>query len=158
MVISCGEIINPSPIFNEANASVGMVAKSMTDNSLGEMPIVENVGNMRLVGFIAHYDIVKMVAFGRDARNTPAYEIMTPDPVTCSVKDDLSFALDIMDKCHLRRLPVVSSDKRLLGMIEHDEVLKHVQEQAPLGAESAAEQLDQSKIFESSAVIEVDAM
>ncbi len=159
MVISCGEIIDSSPIFNEANASVGMVAKSMAENNLNGMPIVENVGNMRLVGFVDDRDIVKLVAFGRDARKTPAYEIMTPDPVTCSVKDELSFALEIMDKCHLQRLAVVNPEKKLLGILEHSEVLRHLQDEIQSSSsKQAAPENQPNELRDPSTFLEVDAM
>jgi CBS domain-containing protein len=114
--MECGELMPSSLVFHEAAAPIAFIAKSMTQTSV--VPLVENTGNMRLVGIVTAQDIVsKALAFSRDLNTTPAYEIMTADPVTCKPTDDIEYALRLMRKCDIDCLPVVSCEKKLLGMI-----------------------------------------
>jgi CBS domain-containing protein len=86
------------------------------------IPIVENSGNMKLVGTITLRDIAKATAFNRNPQTTPAHEIMAPDPVTCRPEDDINRAFKLMEKCQIHSVPIVSADNKLLGMLSQDEM------------------------------------
>ena len=59
------------------------------------MPVVE--ADKRLVGIVTDRDIVvKVVAAGKNAEQTPVKEAMTPNPASCKEDDDLDFALKLM--------------------------------------------------------------
>jgi CBS domain-containing protein len=72
----------------------------------------------RLVGALTDRDIViRAVAKGYDPIKTPVKEVMTQQIYYCFENDDVEDAAAIMEGKQIRRLPVINSQKRLVGMI-----------------------------------------
>jgi CBS domain-containing protein len=76
-----------------------------------------------LVGFLTDRDLaLKIVAEGRDPKSTKVEEVMTHKVVTCHMDDDLQKAMDVMAENQLRRIPVVDSGNRIIGIIAQADV------------------------------------
>jgi CBS domain-containing protein len=89
-------------------------ARMMADCDCGVLPVGEND---RLVGMITDRDIVvRAIAQGKDG-NTKVREVMSEDVKYCFEDDDLSEVARNMGDLQVRRLPVVSRDKRLIGIV-----------------------------------------
>jgi CBS domain-containing protein len=107
--------------------TVAKVAQMMRSKDIGPVPIIENEQTQRLVGIVTDRDLaLKVVAEGRDAKTTTAAEVMTGKVVTCHAEDDLQNALDAMSEHQLRRIPVVDSDFRIIGIIAQADVATRV--------------------------------
>ncbi len=57
--LKVGEIMTPNPITIPQNATVGTAARTMLENQISGLPIVDDAG--RLVGIITESDIFRMV-------------------------------------------------------------------------------------------------
>jgi CBS domain-containing protein len=87
----------------------------MHSRDIGMVPVCDGE---RLIGALTDRDIVlRAVARGYDPIRTAVMEIMTPHISYCFADDDLEEAARIMEDEQIRRLPVVDSDKRLVGII-----------------------------------------
>jgi len=53
-----------------------------------------------------------------------ASDVMTPNPITIELNEDLALAADIMVKHRLGTLPVVDKEGRLLGLLTKDTIIK----------------------------------
>ena len=95
--------------------SIRDVAKIMDEINAGAMPVGEND---RLVGMITDRDIaIRGVAQGKGP-DTPVREVMSTDQVLyCYEDEDLDHVAKNMSDEQVRRLPVVSRDKRLVGIV-----------------------------------------
>jgi len=60
---------------------------------------------------------IRITAEGRDAANTAVQEAMTPDVAFVFEDQDVQDAARIMRDRQIRRLPVVSRDKQLVGIV-----------------------------------------
>jgi CBS domain-containing protein len=60
---------------------------------------------------------VRLVAAGLDASTTKVREIMTPDVTYCFEDQTLEEAAALMEAHQIRRLPILSRDKYLIGMV-----------------------------------------
>jgi CBS domain-containing protein len=101
------EVIDPSQTIQKA-------AQSMSDMDVGALPVGEND---RLVGMVTDRDIaVRAVALGKGA-NTPVREVMTTDVCYCFEDEEVSTVADNMADHQVRRLPVLSREKRLVGIL-----------------------------------------
>ena len=60
--------------------------------------------------------ILRTVACDKDAKNTPASEIMTCNVCTCNENDDVHTAENKMAQNQIRRIPVVDNDK-VIGIL-----------------------------------------
>jgi CBS domain-containing protein len=98
----------------EPNQSIRDAALLMAEMDAGIMPVREGD---RLVGMITDRDIaVRAVAQGRGP-DTPVREIMTDEVKYCFEDDDTSAVERNMAEIQVRRLPVLTRDKRLVGII-----------------------------------------
>ncbi len=89
-------------------------AKVMADLDVGVLPVGDND---RLVGMITDRDIVvRAVAEGRSDDATIA-DVMSCEVLYCFDDEELDDVARNMGDVQVRRLPVVSRDKRLVGII-----------------------------------------
>jgi CBS domain-containing protein len=101
------KIANPSQ-------SIRDVARLMLQEDCGCLPVGEND---RLVGVITDRDIaVRAVAAGRSCK-TAVSDIMSSEVRYCFEDDDLDEVAQNMADIKVRRLPVLNSDKRLVGIL-----------------------------------------
>lgn len=101
------QLVNPQQTIQEA-------ARLMADCDIGALPVGEND---RLVGMITDRDIaVRAVADGR-APDTRVGEVMSREMIYCFEDDDLDDVAYRMGEAQVRRLPVLSRDKRLVGIV-----------------------------------------
>lgn len=106
----CGEVCCVKP-----ETKINDVAKLMEQNHIGCVPVCDN--NNCLVGLITDRDIIlRTVACDKDAKNTPASEIMTCNVCTCNGNDDVHTAENKMAQNQIRRIPVVDNDK-VIGIL-----------------------------------------
>jgi CBS domain-containing protein len=112
--IRCSEIMTRDVRTATREMTLQQVAQMMRDGDMGSVPVVEDG---RLIGIVTDRDmVVRCVAEGRGA-DTPVSEAMTTE--IFSVKpDDYAFeAVRLMGDKQVRRVPVVTDDGTLAGII-----------------------------------------
>jgi len=98
----------------EPTQTIRDAARLMAEMDAGIMPVREGD---RLVGMITDRDIaVRAVAEGKGP-DTPIRDVMTQDVKYCYEDDDTHDVARNMADIQVRRLPVLSRDKRLVGII-----------------------------------------
>ena len=102
--------------------SIRDVAKIMAEIDAGSVPVGEND---RLVGMITDRDIaIRAVALGKGP-DTPVREVMSMEVKYCFEDEDLEHVAKNMGEIQVRRLPVVSRDKRLVGIVSLGDVAQN---------------------------------
>jgi CBS domain-containing protein len=98
----------------EPTQTIRDAARLMAELDTGIMPVREGD---RLVGMITDRDItVRAVAQSRGS-DTPVREVMTDDVKYCFEDDNTDAVARNMADIQVRRLPVLTRDKRLVGII-----------------------------------------
>ena len=97
------------------------LAKLMRKHDIGAIPIGEND---RLIGIVTDRDIVckGLADDSFDARRATARDVMTPGIHCCREDDELAEAVMHMEALHVRRLPVISRSKRMVGILSLGDV------------------------------------
>jgi CBS domain-containing protein len=91
------------------------VARIMRDEDIGVVPVADND---RLVGMVTDRDIVvRAVAEGEGVERQTAGEVMSPKIACCREDDDVEDVLRNMGEQQVRRLPVVDSEMRVVGIV-----------------------------------------
>jgi CBS domain-containing protein len=104
----------------DPDTSVEELAALMRDHDIGAIPIGEND---RLVGMVTDRDIVcRCIAEGLDSATATARDVMTRGTIFCRDQEELGDAARIMESKHVRRLPVINKDKRMVGMLSLGDV------------------------------------
>jgi CBS domain-containing protein len=94
--------------------SIREAARLMADRDIGALPVADGD---RLVGVVTDRDIaVRAVAEGMRP-DTKIMEVMSHDVMYCYDDDDLDHVASNMGQLQVRRLPVVTRDKRLVGIV-----------------------------------------
>ena len=98
-----------------ADATLMQAAKKMKLLDIGAIPVREND---RLVGMITDRDIaVRAVAEGRNPKEMPVREAMSPDICFCYEDESVESAAKLMEAKQIRRLPVFDRSERAIGMV-----------------------------------------
>jgi len=101
------KILNPETTIKDA-------ASQMRDGDFGLMPVGEND---RLIGTLSDRDIVlRAVAEGRDS-GTRVRDVMSEKVLWAYDNDSVEKACQIMSENQIRRLPIINTDKRLVGIV-----------------------------------------
>jgi CBS domain-containing protein len=120
------DAMSVSPQTVSGSTSAVEAARLMEAEDVGSLPVVEQ--DDVLVGIVTDRDIaLRVVAAGRDPRQTKVGEIYTDKP-SCAYPDQpLDEALDQMAYRRVRRLPVIDND-RLVGMLAQADVVHEVKD------------------------------
>ena len=102
--------------------SIQRAAQMMARIDAGVLPVAQGD---RLVGMITDRDIaIRGVGAGRDPTDTPVNEVMTREVKYCFEDDDVGKVAESMAELQVRRLPVLSREKRLTGIISLGDIAR----------------------------------
>lgn len=97
------------------DSSLQEIAIRMRDADVGAIPVSQDD---QLIGMITEHDIiVRGLAGTMEVYSMTARDIMSPINRFCFEDQPLDEVLDIMTDQKVRRLPVVSREKRLIGVV-----------------------------------------
>jgi CBS domain-containing protein len=100
--------------------SVLEAVRVMVEHNIGAVPVVHNG---KLVGIFSERDLMKrVVAEGRDPRRTCMAEVMTDDPLTIPMNEELENCMALMRRHGFRHLPVCH-DGMLVGIVSLRDIL-----------------------------------
>ena len=100
--------------------SIVRAAQAMDELDVGVVPVCEGD---RLVGMVTDRDIVvRAVAKGRAAEDTPLAEVMSRDPCWCFDDQSVDEVLEQMRAARIRRMPVLDHGEHLVGMLSLGDV------------------------------------
>ena len=109
----------------EPGAAVLDAVAVMARERVGAVAVVEKVGKGQLLGIFTERDLMlRVVAQDRNPRETLVRDVMTSPVATAFDKTTAAEALTLMLDRHLRHLPIVSNDGRLLGMLSIRDLLE----------------------------------
>ena len=96
--------------------------RAMVERNIGAVPVLHNG---KVVGIFSERDLMRrVVAEGRDPRSTCMAEVMTDDPLTINMNEDLDTCMTLMRRHNFRHLPVCH-EGQLVGMVSLRDILLH---------------------------------
>jgi len=102
------EVIRPETCLSQ-------VAQKMRSLDVGALPVCEG---QRLVGMVTDHDItIRAAAYGHDPNTTPVRQYMSSDLICCFEDQDIKEAEELMRQRHVRRLPVLTREKEIVGTV-----------------------------------------
>ena len=107
------EVIRPETSVSEA-------AQKMRSLDLGALPVCEG---QRLVGMVTdRYITIRATAYGHDPNTAPVRNYMSSDLICCFEDQDIKEAEQLMRQRRVRRLPVLTREKQVAGMVALDDL------------------------------------
>jgi CBS domain-containing protein len=115
-----GDLMNRSVETIESKATLHAAAARMRSYGIGVLPVVDED---QLVGILTDRDItVRATALGKDPKVTHVRDAMTATVVTCRSDAPVAEAERIMEEKAVRRLVVLDSWHKLVGIISLDDI------------------------------------
>jgi len=96
-------------------------------NEITGMPVVED--DMTLVGVITEKDCLRLFYADEDEKNKTVEYFMTRPAVYYKEDDSLQTICDFMMINYFRRVPVISKEGIVVGIISRPDVLNHILQQ-----------------------------
>jgi CBS domain-containing protein len=97
------------------DATLHEAAKLMAEGDFGAVPVCEDD---HLAGMVTDRDIVvRGVATGAKPDQATLREVMSPRITFCFDDQSVEDAAQLMEERQIRRLPILSRDKRLIGIV-----------------------------------------
>ncbi|MBX9599910.1 MAG: CBS domain-containing protein [Bryobacteraceae bacterium] len=123
--IACQEVMTKNPVFCLPSEMVAHAAELMKKENVGALPVVHDRKERVVIGILTDRDVALRVdAMGKDSRQTTVEQVMSRNPVTCKPGEDCEKAFEMMTRQHIRRLPVVDPQGKLLGVIAQADLAK----------------------------------
>ena len=118
----CELIKNQETYQAELGDTVVHTVRAMVERNIGAVPVLHNG---RLVGIFSERDLMqRVVAEGHDPRSTCMAEVMTDDPMTISMNEDIQNCMALMRRHSFRHLPVCH-EGQLVGIVSLRDILLH---------------------------------
>ena len=118
------EVVAPEATLQDA-------AKKMKALNVGLIPVCNGE---KVTGMLTDRDItVRATAEGRSPTRTKVSEIMSHDVAYCFEDQEIEQAVTVMEVKQIRRLPIMSRDKRLVGIVSLGDLAVHTGDQVLAG-------------------------
>jgi CBS domain-containing protein len=131
--MSVGNLCQRHVVAILAGAGPTAAAKLMRQDHVGYLVVVEPLpeeDGLKLVGVLTDRDIViAVVAREADPRTLTVGDVMTRDPLLAKESSSVEATLHYMREVGVRRVPVLSTTDRLIGVLALDDALGAVAEQ-----------------------------
>ena len=125
--MNCSEVMTKDPSCCLPSDTAFDAAQLMKTEDVGPIPIVGDKQTKKLEGIVTDRDLaMKVVAEGLDPKTTKIEGIMTTGVNTCGPQDDINDAVKLMEENHVRRIPIVDKNDRLLGIIAQADIATRV--------------------------------
>jgi CBS domain-containing protein len=130
-----GDVMTPDVDVVAPSDNLRTAAQLMAQLDLAALPVGED---NRLVGIITSREIaIRIVAEGRDPETTTVSQAMSIDVLYCFEEEPVEDVSKKMEDWWVRRLPVVSPDKRLIGTVSLGELAPAESPEGDFGQELA---------------------
>ncbi len=109
------EIMTPDVEVISPNTTAADAARKMLDLDIGAIPVCDGD---KLLGMVTDRDLVlRVMAISRDPVQAHVSDAMSPEVVYCFEDQDAEVAAELMAEKQIRRLPVLSKTKELVGIV-----------------------------------------
>jgi CBS domain-containing protein len=113
------EIMTPMPIVCGPDDTADYAAKLMLNHNVGEIPVCDGA---KVIGVVTDRDIaVRGTATGKNPRDIEVRALMTRPVFIAGEFDLVELAAGLMEREHVRRLPVVDRAGRLIGIVSQSD-------------------------------------
>ena len=111
-------IMTPDPVCCLPTDTAQTAAAILRDRRIGAVPVVQDHESRKLVGVVTDRDLCcAVVACNLEGKGILVKQVLTRNPVRCNSEDDLDACVALIERYHVRRLPVVDGKGRCVGII-----------------------------------------
>ena len=118
------EVMMRTPVCCGPETNLGAATELLWSRNCGILPIVN--AQQKVIGVITDRDLcIALGTRNQLAGQVAVGEVMSGTVYSCRPEDDIHAALDTMARNRVRRLPVISKEGHLEGILSMDNVVLH---------------------------------
>ncbi len=121
------DVMTKSVISVKRETPIYEAMEIMRKKDITGMPVVED--DMTLVGVITEKDVLRLFYAEEDEKNETVGFFMTRPAVSYRENENLQSVCDFMMINYFRRVPVVSKQGKLVGIISRPDIIDYILEQ-----------------------------
>jgi CBS domain-containing protein len=108
----------------DCEATVGEAIAKLVQHNIGSLPVVDH--DKKLIGIFSERDVLRVIHNkGENFARLPVCDLMTRDPVTCHMDDDVEEVMGQMSDRRIAKVPVTEGSERI-GIVSVGDVIKAV--------------------------------
>jgi CBS domain-containing protein len=136
------DIMTPNPRTLSPTDTIQRAAQLMKELDVGAVPVVAGASSRTLQGIITDRDIAMRCSAEGHSPQCLIRDHMSAAPLQTVDPDvDVDKVIDRMERAQIRRIPVVSQDGMLLGIIAQADIARRYGYQHPLEVEGLLERV-----------------
>tara|TARA_R110000782_G_scaffold67473_18_gene136283 strand:+ start:1049 stop:1735 length:687 start_codon:yes stop_codon:yes gene_type:complete len=131
--VSIDRIMTTDPLTTGPYEPIVEARTILESNDLNHLPVVEDG---KLVGILSTSDMLKFAMLDHDAKvlkSVMVRQIMQVSPHVLTVDMNLRTAADKLSSGGFHALPVVTTDRTLVGIVTSSDLIQHLVKQIPTG-------------------------
>jgi CBS domain-containing protein len=118
--MNLGELFRSDVATAAPDDPIRKIAQTMKDRNVGAVVIVKN---SQVAGIVTDRDLALSVTLGKATPDSPVRDVMTRKVVTIWADQGVFNATQYFQGHQFRRLPIVSRDNKLVGIVTLDDLL-----------------------------------
>lgn len=132
------QVMKMDPPYCTPEDTIRTAARLMTASGADFLPVIEPHHNGQLIGAVTASKIAASAAEVEAGPDTPVAEVMSPDPICCSIEDDLDTVRELMNERGVSAVPVVDDWGCCIGIVAGDQSQTPLMPQSPVKAAPAS--------------------
>ena len=142
------DIMTRDPLWVLPSDPIWRAAELMRYHGIGCTPVVSDEKSRRVVGLLTDRDITTRCVARKHDGNCRVADHMTATPIhSVLVTDDASRVMRKMETARVRRVPVLTADGSLAGIVSQGDLLRHLGRRDPVAFERAMEHVYAGSTF-----------
>lgn len=123
-MVKARDIMTTDVVWVKRQTPIYEAIELLRKNDITGMPVVKD--DMTLVGVITEKDIIRLFYADEDEKNKTVGYFMTRPAVSYRENESLQSICDFMMINYFRRVPVVSTKGKLVGIVSRPDVLNYI--------------------------------
>jgi len=132
-MLKVGNIMTKNVISVKKDTPIYEAMELLRKNDITGMPVIED--DMALVGVITEKDVLRLFYANEDEKKETVAFFMTRPAISYRENENLRSVCDFMMINYFRRVPVVSTKGKLVGIISRPDIIDYILEQKRQNAE-----------------------
>ena len=142
------EIMTRDPLWVLPTDPIWRAAEMMRYHGIGCTPVIADEGSRQVVGVLTDRDITTRCVARKHSGNCRVSDHMTATPIhSVTPADDAARVIQKMEAARVRRVPVLTADGALIGIISQGDLLRHLGHRDPVAFERAMEHVYAGSTF-----------
>ena len=123
-MLTAGDFMTNDVVSVNKDTPIYEALELLRKNDITGMPVIED--DMTLVGVITEKDVLNLFFTEDDSQNKTVDLFMTRPAVSFAEEESLESICDFLMVKHFRRVPVVSTKGKLVGIISRPDIIDYI--------------------------------